>query len=240
MAGNGNPKSDKGKPAWSFADELDALARALETTPVFKDRRLNDYALVMLATSLLDKYLAYVFLLQFRGPDGDDFVTKTMWESVFEGSNAPLSSFSSKIDLGSAMGLFLEDERHDLRVLKGIRNKFAHSAEKLSLAGMAQCRSLKLRAVYPIPKDKNPERDAFKQSCAELLHRFGVSAIFSLARTLVTGHRRDEVRKYADLFVIAARDGTLNPEEAVWRPLVHLRIGQTGKKRKLPPQRVRQ
>lgn len=46
--------------------------------------------------------------------------------SIFDGTG-PLSTFSAKIDVGFALGLFGSKTRHDLKTIKDIRNLFAHS-----------------------------------------------------------------------------------------------------------------
>lgn len=44
------------------------------------------------------------------------------------GQSAPISSFSSKINLARALSLITEDEFHDLHIIRKIRNEFAHSS----------------------------------------------------------------------------------------------------------------
>jgi hypothetical protein len=44
-------------------------------------------------------------------------------------SFGPLSSFGGKIDVSHALGLINDEERDDLRIVKSIRNDFAHDAD---------------------------------------------------------------------------------------------------------------
>jgi mannitol operon repressor len=48
-------------------------------------------------------------------------------ETLFEGANAPLGSFSARIAACFALGLISDGEHHDLTLLRKIRNDFAHS-----------------------------------------------------------------------------------------------------------------
>ena len=46
--------------------------------------------------------------------------------ALFKGASAPLGSFSAKIHLGYALGVFLEPTKQDLMTIKDVRNLFAH------------------------------------------------------------------------------------------------------------------
>jgi DNA-binding MltR family transcriptional regulator len=52
-------------------------------------------------------------------------------ESLF-GGTGPLATFSAKIHMGYALGLFGPETRHDLTLIKDIRNVFAHNAHGYS------------------------------------------------------------------------------------------------------------
>ena len=53
-------------------------------------------------------------------------------KALFEGYG-PLSSFSALIDVGYGMGLFSDKLRHDLNVIRRLRNYFAHNLDNSSL-----------------------------------------------------------------------------------------------------------
>jgi hypothetical protein len=46
---------------------------------------------------------------------------------LLSGPNAPLGTFSARINSAYAMGLIQSDEFHDLNVIRKIRNEFGHS-----------------------------------------------------------------------------------------------------------------
>jgi mannitol operon repressor len=48
-------------------------------------------------------------------------------DTLFEGANAPLGTFSSRIAACFALGLISDDEHHDLSLIRKIRNDFAHN-----------------------------------------------------------------------------------------------------------------
>ncbi len=53
-------------------------------------------------------------------------------KALFDQSNGPLSSLSSKIELGFALGLFNEERRGSLHLIREVRNTFAHTMDPIS------------------------------------------------------------------------------------------------------------
>jgi hypothetical protein len=53
-------------------------------------------------------------------------------EALFDRMNAPLSSFSAKIELAFALGVIANELRLTLHLIRDIRNKFAHRIESLT------------------------------------------------------------------------------------------------------------
>ncbi len=60
-------------------------------------------------------------------------LSKTRSITLFEGYG-PLASFSARIDIAAAFGLISETERHDLLVIKRIRNAFAHALSPIDFS----------------------------------------------------------------------------------------------------------
>jgi hypothetical protein len=58
-------------------------------------------------------------------------ISNTLRDDIFEG-NGPLATFSAKIDIGLAMGLFGLQTKTDLNSIRWIRNKFAHELGQLT------------------------------------------------------------------------------------------------------------
>jgi DNA-binding MltR family transcriptional regulator len=70
---------------------------------------------------------------------------------LLKGEGAPLGTFSARIDLAHALALIGDIVRHDLHIVRRIRNRFAHNigANDFSLdAAMDLCRNLKLLHEY--------------------------------------------------------------------------------------------
>jgi len=65
---------------------------------------------------LLENCIAYKFVA----------ISNTMYDSIFE-NTAPLATFSAKIDIGFCLGLYGEQTRRCLHLIRKIRNEFAHS-----------------------------------------------------------------------------------------------------------------
>jgi len=53
-------------------------------------------------------------------------------DELLDGANAPLESFSSKVDLAYRIGLISRDEKSSFHLIRKIRNKFAHSSEEIN------------------------------------------------------------------------------------------------------------
>jgi len=84
----------------------------------FKDE--SDRACVILAASLLDN--ALFSLLQARLAP-----CSTNSDPLFDSANAPLSTFSSRIEISYRLGLLSARFCRDLHLVRRIRNDFAHN-----------------------------------------------------------------------------------------------------------------
>jgi len=75
---------------------------------------------------------------------------------LLKGGNAPLTTFSSRINAAYCFGLLSKDEWRDLHQIRDVRNKFAHQLVGISLSSTSiadKCRSLKLSQVNESVKD---------------------------------------------------------------------------------------
>jgi len=99
----------------------------LETHPHLKDfmtflEHLNqesERGQVLISASMLDDLLMktlQAFLIKGRIAD-----------KLLTGFNAPLGTFSARIEATHSMGLISDEERHDAIVIRKIRNEFAHT-----------------------------------------------------------------------------------------------------------------
>lgn len=80
----------------------------------------SDRACVILAATLLDTALATLLKTYFA----PSVVAR---DSLFDGANAPLASFSARIDLAYRLGLVSALMARDLHLIRRIRNDFAHN-----------------------------------------------------------------------------------------------------------------
>jgi hypothetical protein len=64
----------------------------------------------------------------------------------------PLSSFSAKIELGFALGLYDDKLRHPLNMIRDVRNEFAHNMDATSFDHPDVAKLIDdLRALTPEP-----------------------------------------------------------------------------------------
>ena len=79
----------------------------------------TDRGRALVAASLIEEMLEEVL----RGL----FIEGTATKSLFDGPNAPLSTFSAKTAASRALGLITLTEFQDIEAVRKIRNAFAHS-----------------------------------------------------------------------------------------------------------------
>ena len=100
----------------------------------------SDRAAVILGAANFEDWLRETIMLSFVR------LSKVLRNRIFE-NYGPLSTFSAKIDLAFALGIFDEKTRKNLHVIRKIRNAFAHSSKAITfddatLASM--CRGLNI------------------------------------------------------------------------------------------------
>ena len=168
--------------------ELAPLAKFVgEDYPFLKDG-LDDIGLVIQATSLIDKFLRLILISGFRS----ETVSKTLLATIFEG-NGPLSTFSGRIAVCTALGLTSPQVRHDLAIIKAIRNEFAHSPVPLSLDAYPQVKSLTVSVRRLKITDTNEFRLKFKHSCAGIISFLGQFALLAIARDRFVSKNKEGV-----------------------------------------------
>jgi len=82
----------------------------------------SDRAAVILSGAMLDKTLETLLKNRLIAVSGSN-------EKLFKEGYGPMSSFGAKIDLAYQMGLISAKLCHDLHLIRGIRNAFAHDIE---------------------------------------------------------------------------------------------------------------
>jgi hypothetical protein len=96
---------------------------------LFKElQSTSDRVAVISATAFLDDSLGVALRARFV-PLGNGWADK-----IFSGSGGPLSTLSSKIVIGYALGLYGPITRKDLDTIRNVRNSFAHTALPLDFS----------------------------------------------------------------------------------------------------------
>ena len=80
----------------------------------------DDRAAAIVAGSIVENYLAVVIMSRLRPMSAEE------QKDLFDRDIAPLGSFHAKILMGSALNLYGERVVNDLRIIKNVRNLFAH------------------------------------------------------------------------------------------------------------------
>ena len=105
----------------NFVNEFNMWMQTVQSE--LQEKSMRSTIIICAATldAQLEKLIKNI-LLQEKNTDGD----------IFEGGNAILSTFSSKITLAYYLGLISEHERKTLDCIRKIRNKAAHEISILS------------------------------------------------------------------------------------------------------------
>lgn len=85
----------------------------------------SDRAAVILSAAMLDNALASLLKTNLAPINSSN-------DTLFDGANAPLSDFSSRIDMTNRLGLISNRFCRDLHLIRKIRNGFAHNIEGCS------------------------------------------------------------------------------------------------------------
>lgn len=121
----------------------------------------TDRGAVLVGAALLDARLERLLLSHMLpGKVANDLV---------KGGNAPLGTFSARINATYAFGLITTAERQDLNLIRGIRNEFAHSEHGLTFSDqkiVGLCSSLVSRRPPEIIEDSGgyPPRQRFNDA----------------------------------------------------------------------------
>jgi hypothetical protein len=182
---------------YDIMKEFASLVAAISKPP-FLAADLNDTTLVLIATSLVDEFLKVVLIAGFH----EDVVSKRRLDDVFTGYGA-LAPFSAKISLCALLGLTTSNVRHDLTILRKIRNDFAHSREQLYLTAFPGCLALKVTTKFEIA-DKLEERLRLKQSCMGIIGQLSLATMVRIAQYRFISKNRDGVEREREAMIAEA------------------------------------
>jgi hypothetical protein len=86
----------------------------------------TDRGAAIIAAAAIDDVLERLIIARFVE------LSSNRKDALFGPSNGPLSGLSSKIELGFALGLFNEERRQSLHLIRKVRNAFAHKMDPIS------------------------------------------------------------------------------------------------------------
>ncbi|CCD87865.1 protein of unknown function [Bradyrhizobium sp. ORS 285] len=99
----------------------------------------SDRGAALVAASAVDNFLECLIIA--RLPQ----LEPKRQKALFSQPNSPLSSFSSKIEIGFALGLFDEERRVALHLIRDVRNRFAHKMDPIRFEDPDICAMLEQR-----------------------------------------------------------------------------------------------
>jgi hypothetical protein len=159
--------------------EIDALLSEIDTH--------NHRAAAVLGGAFVEDALEYAIQRRFVA------LGKERLDSLFE-YPGPLSSFDAKIQVGFAIGLYGPIIRHDLDVIRRIRNGFAHAKKPISFNTIQVVREME-KSQYLQWKEKNgsyaymsivkstPQTDSLHRYWYAVLTKTVANELFVLGQT---------------------------------------------------------
>jgi hypothetical protein len=123
-----------------------------------KQRRRIYYSAAIIAAAILDDLLNQLLTARLLklGSDRHD--------SLFERTNAPLSSFSAKIEMCFAVGVISNSARFAMHLIRDVRNEFAHRIEQITFDHPTVANMIQTRILSGLEKPGRSNRDLFIDS----------------------------------------------------------------------------
>jgi len=151
---------------------LEALAKSNDIKGFLEEfQKESDRATAILGAAYLDEHLLQLlstFLVDDEGEVGE-----------LLGTEKPLGTFGARIRAAYCMGLLAKEDFEDLKIIKAIRNDFAHQLHGLSFNGESIVKKCeKLRAVKRLrPNSYHSSREMFVFTTTYILMELCVHSI---------------------------------------------------------------
>jgi hypothetical protein len=129
----------------------------------------SDRSAIVLGGSFAEHYLA-TYIRNFMIDD-------PKVERLFEAG--PLSTFNSRIDLAYAFRLISHEHREDLRLIKDIRNRFAHTPHLIALEEPDIQSMIQKLSLYKTLHDPNTPPNVQKSNRDIFLYTIGMFVVFA-------------------------------------------------------------
>jgi len=115
-------RGSRGKKRPSLRDLPRQMPTAAEMAELVASMdNMDARAAALIMGSIIDNLLEYAILLNFVT------LSETQFNALFRNPTSPLSSFSAKIAVAHALGVYGNESRRQLDKLREIRNAFAHT-----------------------------------------------------------------------------------------------------------------
>jgi hypothetical protein len=160
---------------------------------------LDPRSSAIVATSILEDFLTAAIIAKFR----DSF---DEYESLFEGYS-PIATLSSKISVGRALDILTKDMQHDLKIIKTVRNSFAHSYAKVSFdkdPTRASCNTLRIHKNFKtgeLPHITSKNQRRFLECAMQITLQLAISGAKSKIEKSQLAARKEEIEALLKLIL---------------------------------------
>lgn len=131
----------------------------------------SDRGAAIMAAAFVERTLEDQIRLNIQDPGGG------VADSWFEGINAPFGTFSAKIALGRALGLYNDEIQSVLTVIKNVRNAFAHRSLPLKFDHPTVLEECKFLCPEQVRDKENDARHIFTTCCLTMIRLLGRKAV---------------------------------------------------------------
>jgi DNA-binding MltR family transcriptional regulator len=166
----------------------------------------DDRTTAIMTVGFLEDVLALGIMSKFERDASENQLTELFT------NYGPLANLSARIALGYLFGILGNDDKHDLNIIRKIRNDFAHVIEPINFETKeiaSRCLSLKRKAdLAPKFQTKagNGPRGAFIRSALQIFGHVIFNAQTVLEeRKLLVPHKREARKAAADLMRASSR-----------------------------------
>jgi DNA-binding MltR family transcriptional regulator len=118
----------------------------------------TDRGTAIIAAAVLDDLLQILLTARFVELSGERH------DGLFKKTGAPLSSFSSKIEVCFAVGLLSNEARLAMHLIREVRNEFAHRIEQITFDHPNVATKIETRMLDSIKKLAKSNREMFIDS----------------------------------------------------------------------------
>jgi DNA-binding MltR family transcriptional regulator len=183
-------------PVSEFQKRFERLQKLMKNAKSMEEHLFehDDRTTAIMATGIIEDLLAISIMHKFRREPSENQIA-----DLFTGYG-PLASLSARASLAFLLGIIGHDAAHDIKVIRRVRNEFAHVIEPITFESeevASPCQSLKLHSkMRPDLEQKAGKgpRGKFIHSVMRIFTEITAHALVTIEENKLLSAHRDEIR----------------------------------------------